>query len=64
VPGRNLLSRERLSGFLLESEAAQIEQKVESELENLTLSTYIFIYNFKIILYHGLLELHPTSHQI
>ena len=45
MPGYNLPSRERLSGFLLESEAAQIEQKVESELENeenLTLSTYIF----------------------
>jgi hypothetical protein len=46
VPGYNLPSREKLSGFLLESEAARIEQKVESELENeenLTLSTYLFV---------------------
>lgn len=46
APGYNLPSREKLSGFLLESEAARIEQKVEFELdneENLTLSTYLFI---------------------
>ncbi|CAJ0768345.1 17347_t:CDS:2, partial [Entrophospora sp. SA101] len=37
APGYNLPSREKLSGFLLESEAARIEQKVEFELDNLTL---------------------------
>ncbi|CAJ0766074.1 4255_t:CDS:2, partial [Entrophospora sp. SA101] len=42
APGYNLPSREKLSGFLLESEAARIEQKVEFELdneENLTLTS-------------------------
>ncbi|CAJ0646906.1 6381_t:CDS:2 [Entrophospora sp. SA101] len=34
APGYNLPSREKLSGFLLESEAARIEQKVEFELDN------------------------------
>ncbi|CAJ0747545.1 22105_t:CDS:2, partial [Entrophospora sp. SA101] len=44
APGYNLPSREKLSGFLLESEAARIEQKVEFELdneENLTLTNLI-----------------------
>ncbi|CAH1769419.1 5540_t:CDS:2, partial [Entrophospora sp. SA101] len=55
APGYNLPSREKLSGFLLESEAARIEQKVEFELDNLTLSldgwtspTHDSIYNYVV----------------